>query len=67
MRKILVLNDPSKEYSVLFEEYGQIIHTPEKVEDCDLVVFTGGSDVNPNLYGDKQLDTTIAAPARDVK
>jgi len=35
------------------------------MEDADLVVFTGGEDVSPNLYGDSKHPTTSCNPNRD--
>lgn len=37
----------------------------KKMEDADLVLFTGGEDVSPNLYGKKANPTTGNNPARD--
>jgi gamma-glutamyl-gamma-aminobutyrate hydrolase PuuD len=34
-------------------------------DEADLVIFGGGSDVDPQLYGEKQHDTTYCNPARD--
>lgn len=39
----------------------------EVVTDADLVVFTGGSDVDPSLYGDDRCDETrYTNPERDA-
>lgn len=65
MRKILILESGDKSYRSLFEEHGEIITAPYEVEDCDLVVFTGGPDVNPSIYGDIKLDTTHIDTNRD--
>jgi len=35
------------------------------VEDADLVQFTGGADVSPNLYGEQPHPTTYFEPDRD--
>lgn len=37
----------------------------KSIEDADLVVFTGGSDVNPELYGEHQHETTSYSNTRD--
>ena len=34
-------------------------------ESVDLVVFNGGGDISPSLYGEKPLKGTYAAPLRD--
>ena len=61
MRKILVLEGDSSAYAKLFLEWGQVTHDVDNLEDVDLVVFTGGTDVNPLFYGEKPLDTTQTA------
>ncbi len=37
-----------------------------KMEDADLVCFTGGSDVSPSFYGKKAHPTTCPNPGRDA-
>lgn len=37
------------------------------VEDADVVLFTGGEDVNPELYGEKALERTNFNRLRDEK
>lgn len=37
----------------------------EKMEDCDMVLFTGGADVSPELYGEKPHAQTYSDPNRD--
>lgn len=37
----------------------------KSLEDADLVVFTGGADVNPALYGEREHPTTDYSNARD--
>lgn len=46
--------------------------TPDKslsmlgnIEQADVVLFTGGADISPSLYGDKQLSTTHVHESRD--
>ena len=39
----------------------------DKLEDAQLVVFTGGEDVTPSLYGCKRHRTTYNNPKRDEK
>lgn len=36
-------------------------------EDADLVIFVGGDDVNPLLYGEKAHPNTVFDPARDAQ
>jgi gamma-glutamyl-gamma-aminobutyrate hydrolase PuuD len=53
------------QYRALFEQFGfSVVFSPEA---SDLVVFTGGSDVSPALYGDKQHPTTGNDPHRDMR
>jgi putative glutamine amidotransferase len=35
-------------------------------EEADLIMFTGGEDVSPELYGDKKHRTTYASAQRDI-
>lgn len=37
------------------------------VNDADLVIFPGGFDVSPGLYGERQLSTTSCDPLRDSR
>lgn len=37
----------------------------DSVEDADVVVFTGGADVNPSLYEQEKLPNTFCNPSRD--
>ena len=37
----------------------------DSIEDSTLVIFTGGEDVSPNLYGEKRLSLTHSNPTRD--
>ena len=37
----------------------------DKVEDAEVVLFTGGEDVSPSLYGCKKHPTTYCNPGRD--
>jgi gamma-glutamyl-gamma-aminobutyrate hydrolase PuuD len=39
----------------------------DSVDDADLVQFTGGEDVSPDLYGCGKHPTTMNSPARDEK
>lgn len=39
----------------------------EKISEADLVIFSGGADVNPALYKEKQHPTTNFSKERDVE
>lgn len=43
---------------------GEIV---DKMHQADLVVFTGGSDVSPNLYGEPSHPTTSCDGGRDAR
>jgi GMP synthase-like glutamine amidotransferase len=72
--KLTGRNDPSKirvytqrpyleDENELFAEYGYQI-TPSLVE-ADIIVFTGGQDINPALYGETIHPTTNFSEIRD--
>lgn len=58
-RKIYVVG-PSKEYANWMN--GELTKT---LEDADLVLFTGGEDVSPELYDEPKNPTTSVNVARD--
>jgi len=39
----------------------------EKIEEADLVVFTGGADVDPSVYGQFPINGTHSNPERDAE
>lgn len=48
--------------------YASWIHDKQLVndiEDADVIVFTGGQDINPAIYGCKKHSTTYFTPTRD--
>lgn len=51
-RNILVLDGDNDKYKNPFVKWGNIVTNLDKLPDCDLVVFAGGTDVNPKLYGE---------------
>jgi gamma-glutamyl-gamma-aminobutyrate hydrolase PuuD len=40
-------------------------HKVSSLEEADFVIFTGGPDVDPSWYGEKQHRTTVIEPRRD--
>lgn len=34
---------------------------------CNLVIFTGGEDINPDMYGETRHKTTYSNPDRDIR
>jgi GMP synthase-like glutamine amidotransferase len=53
------------DYEALFLAHGWYI--AEEVRYADLVQFTGGEDVSPELYGEQQHETTSCNRARDAR
>lgn len=55
-------------YSQLFTLMGfKVVPYKEDNLDIDLICFTGGEDVSPNLYGDDKHKTTYNNPMRDTR
>lgn len=55
-----------------FPAYGYKVYTDRTIdtvkdEDIDFVCWTGGSDISPSLYGQKQNQGTYCVPKRDEK
>lgn len=59
MRKIFVIGQ-GLNYANWME--GEITY---KIEDADLVVLTGGADIDPSRYGEKAHPRTYSSPERD--
>lgn len=54
----------------VFPRYGYTPWTDRDVKSCpsvDIICFTGGADISPELYGQKQHKTTYCNPSRDEK
>lgn len=54
---------PKGGVDTLFEKFGY--ETVDRIEDADALVFTGGSDINPALYGEKPLPSVSFFESRD--
>lgn len=52
-------------YLKFFYDHGYI--GAKNIDEADLVVFTGGSDINPKLYGEPALSVTNFNAERDVR
>ena len=50
-------------YTKMFQMYGW--NVVDSLTEADLVLFTGGEDVTPSLYGEKKHPTTGNNPYRD--
>jgi putative glutamine amidotransferase len=62
MKKIFVVGN-ALNYSSWIENH-QLV---DKVEEADIVLFTGGEDVDPSLYGCKKHPTTYSNLQRDLE
>lgn len=57
MSKVLVLG--GGDYKRLWEDEGYDVETKEFTDDIELVCFTGGSDINPRIYGSRVSPFTM--------
>jgi gamma-glutamyl-gamma-aminobutyrate hydrolase PuuD len=62
MGKVFIVNSSSA-YETMFKEYGWEVVPTMKL--ADLVQFTGGEDVSPELYGHQKYYRTYNNPRRD--
>jgi gamma-glutamyl-gamma-aminobutyrate hydrolase PuuD len=66
---VLVIGEGGYYYHQPFHKFGrfsrdlELFKTPDKIS---LVVFTGGADISPSLYGHKPSVGTFCMPHRDV-
>lgn len=51
--------------SVHYASFITNVELVNKIEDADIVIFTGGEDVDPSLYGEKKDSSTYSNIARD--
>lgn len=61
-KKIYVVGD-AKHYASFINNYELV----SRLEDAQYVLFTGGEDVTPSLYGEKALPSTYNNPERDLE
>ena len=62
MKKVFVVG-PQKRYSEWIEDHV----LTDNLEEADIVMFTGGEDVDPLLYGCEKHPTTYSNIARDLE
>ena len=62
MKKIFVVGN-ALNYSSWIDDH-QLV---DKVEEADIVLFTGGEDVDPSLYGCEKHPTTYSNLKRDLE
>ena len=65
MKKVFIVGGGQGGYSVMFKELGY--HEITDITKANLVCFTGGADVSPNIYGDSEHRTTSTNPFRDAE
>lgn len=63
MRNVIVIG-PRWGIPEMFSDRGY--NVVQKLEDADMVIFTGGEDINPNLYGEKADPTCYWSDRRDA-
>lgn len=63
MRVYIVGRAGACQYAVMYREAG--FDVVMDIEDADIVQFTGGEDVSPELYGEHKHPETFCNPARD--
>lgn len=63
MTKRIYVVGPAKLYSKWIQNHELV----ENLEDADIVMFTGGEDVTPSLYGASQHPTTYSNLSRDLE
>lgn len=62
MKKVYVVG-PEKSYSKWIQNH----ELTDNLEEADIVMFTGGEDVDPSLYGSKRHPTTYSNIHRDLE
>lgn len=64
MKKVFIVQS-SWDYEQMFKRLGyEVIH---QLQDADLICFTGGEDVSPDLYGEEKHPQTFNNPQRDAQ
>lgn len=62
--KILLMNGNQQDKSY-FKQFGTLHDDMTSLENCNLVIFTGGADISPSYYGHQKLPTTMTDIRRD--
>lgn len=68
---VFIVGGYAADYVRLFAEYGKnkpgstVYRGTKDISKADIVVFTGGADVDPQLYNEIQLSKTFIDPSRD--
>lgn len=64
-KKVFIVGGFDYEYANMFRERGW--ETVNSMDEADLLQFTGGEDVSPDLYNELKHPKTRNSPARDAK
>lgn len=62
MKKIFVVG-PSKHYSFWIDDHELV----DNLQEADIVIFTGGEDVDPSLYNCEKHESTFSNLHRDLE
>lgn len=63
--KFLIIG--GRDYGLPFNSFGDLTYDERDIFIVDAVVFTGGADVTPALYGEEKGDLTNNHEARDIE
>lgn len=63
MRNKVYIVRPSYDYTLMMKDVGWEV--VDHLSEADLIIFTGGEDVTPSLYGEERHRTTGCNPLRD--
>ena len=64
--KVYIVGQVQRPYARMFlERSDRTFIGTRNLKEADIVVFTGGADINPRLYGEKPLSVTSFSEARD--
>lgn len=64
MQKVHIVGGDSL-IEAMFLKHGDKFSVVKEPSDADILIFTGGADVSPELYGEKKLRFTSSDPQRD--
>ena len=67
MKVLLATGDFAEYFKVMYPDLDIVPTRPSKKMECDLLIFTGGEDVNPMEYGENAHPTVHYNASRDRK
>jgi len=65
-KRVFIVGNQIKDYALLFQTRNLQFMGTRKIEEADVVVFTGGADINPRLYGERAIPSTAFSETRDT-